>query len=69
MKSQGGVDNVGAHLPDEEGELVAGRVQVVGQDGAVDGEERFVARKTDRKCREMALSTLFQIKKVSIMSM
>jgi len=58
VKSQGSVDHVGAHLPDEEGELVAGRVQVVGQDRAVDGEEGFRARKTDCECREMPLETV-----------
>ena len=58
MKSEGGVDHVGAHLPDQEGELVAGRVQVVGQDRAVDGEERFGARKTDRKSSEVPLEII-----------
>ena len=58
MKSEGGVDDVRAHLPDEEGELVAGRVQVVGQDRAVDGEEGLGARKTDRECREVPLENI-----------
>ena len=37
VEVQGRVHHVGARLPHEEGELVARRVQVVGQDGIVDG--------------------------------
>ena len=67
MKGEGGVDDVGAHLPDEERELVAGRVQVVGQDRAVDGEEGLGARKTDRECREVPLETFSLILKSGFM--
>ena len=60
MKRESCVDDVGAHLSDEEGELVAGRVQVVGQDGAVDGEQRFLTRKTDGESREVTLKFLMK---------
>ena len=43
MEGEGGVDHVGAHFPDQEGELVSGGVQVVRQDVVVDGEERLLA--------------------------
>ena len=42
MEVQRGVHDVGARLPDEERELVARRVQVVRQDGVVDGVERVL---------------------------
>ena len=43
MEGEGGVDHVGAHLPDQEGELVPGGVQVIRQDVVVDGEEGLLA--------------------------
>ena len=55
MKRQRCIDDVGAHLADEEGKLVPGRVQVVRQDGAVDGEQGLLAWKTDGEGCEMAL--------------
>ena len=42
MEVQRRVDDVGARFPDEEGELVARRVQVVRQDGIVDGVQRVL---------------------------
>lgn len=52
-----GIDHIGAHLPDQEGELVAGVFQVVGEDGVVDGEERLLGREHDGKCCKVPLKS------------
>ena len=38
--------DVAAHLPHEEAELIGRRVQVLGQDDVVDGEQRILNRRT-----------------------
>ena len=55
MERECGVDDVGAHLAHQERELVSRGVQVVGQDGAVDGEQGLGAREADSEGREVPL--------------
>ena len=55
MERECGVDDVGAHLAHQERELVSRGVQVVGQDGAVDGEQGLGAREADSEGREVSL--------------
>ena len=57
VKRKRGVDHVGAHFPDQECELVARGVQVIGENVVVDGEQGLLAGEADRIGGKVALES------------
>ena len=55
MELDGGVDNAANEFSDGEAELVHGALQVVAEDGVVDGEEGVSTREDNGECGEVPL--------------
>lgn len=57
VKTQGSIDHIGAHFPDQKWEFVAWSIQVIRQDGVVNAEERIMAWEADSKSCKMSLQS------------